>query len=116
MTQTATPNANVIANGAKLLGEVFIPGASLLMEGKFLNGIAHTAAGVGARLALGPVGLALVCADSFSKATTDKFLWDHVTDSYNSCVEKRKASAAAKAAKHEASASEIHEDAATASA
>lgn len=115
MTQTATQDANVIANGAKLLGEVFIPGASLLMEGKFLNGIAHTAAGIGARLALGPVGLALVCADSFSKATTDKFLWDHVSDTYNTCMEKRKASIAEKAAKQEAAAQEsVHEAAVTA--
>ena len=65
------------------------------MEGKFVNGIVHTAVGVGARLALGPVGLALVCADSFSKATTDKFLWDHVTDAYNARVEKKKAAAEA---------------------
>jgi hypothetical protein len=115
MTQTATQDANVIANGAKLLGEVFIPGASLLMEGKFLNGIAHTAAGIGARLALGPVGLALVCADSFSKATTDKFLWDHVSETYNTCMEKRKATAAEKAAKLEAAAQETaHETVATA--
>lgn len=113
MTQTATQDANVIANGAKLLGEAFLPGASLLMEGKFVNGIAHTAAGFGARLALGPVGLALVCADSFSKATTDKFLWDHVTETYNTCMEKRKASVAAKAAKAEET---VHEETVVAAA
>jgi len=71
---------NVISNGAKLVGETLLPGASLLMDGKFVNGVAHTAIGLGAKMALGPIGLLLVCADSFSKSTTDKFIWDHVSD------------------------------------
>jgi hypothetical protein len=36
----------------------------------------------------------LVCADSFSKSVTDKFLWDHVKDG----IEARKQAKAAKAA------------------
>jgi hypothetical protein len=39
----------------------------------------------------------LVCADSFSKSVTDKFLWDHVKDG----IEARKAAKAAKAAQVE---------------
>lgn len=78
MTTESVANVEKLSNGAKLLGETIVPGASLLMDGKFVNGAAHAAVGLGARLALGPVGVLLVCADSFSKSTTDKFLWDHL--------------------------------------
>lgn len=93
--------SNVLVNGAKLIGEAVLPGASLLMDGKFVNGAAHSVAGLGARAALGPLGVALICADSFSKSVTDKFLWDHMSDAYKFTTEKR---AAAKAAKAEAKA------------
>jgi len=95
MAQTDTQNVSVLANGAKLFGETVIPGASLLMDGQFCNGIIHTAVGVGARLALGPIGLVLVCADSFSKSTTDKTLWDHVNSAYKARAEKKAAKEAA---------------------
>lgn len=100
--QTNNTNpANAIVNGVKLVGETLLPGTSLLLDGKFVNGAAHAAAGIGARLALGPLGVVLVCADSFSKSVTDKFLWDHVSDAYKATTEKR---AVAKAAKAEAKA------------
>jgi hypothetical protein len=93
--------SNILANGAKLIGEAVLPGASLLLDGKFVNGAVHSVAGLGARAALGPLGVALICADSFSKSVTDKFLWDHMSDAYKFTTEKR---AAAKAAKAEAKA------------
>lgn len=97
-----TNAASVLANGAKLIGETVLPGASLLLDGKFVNGAVHTVAGLGARIALGPIGVALICADSFSKSVTDKNLWDHASEAYKANAEKR---AAAKAAKEEAKAS-----------
>jgi len=96
MSQTETTGLTTIANGAKLLGETILPGTSLLMDGQFVNGIAHTAVGIAARLAFGPVGLLLVCADSFSKSTTDKNLWDHVSGAYKDYSDKKKASDAEK--------------------
>mgnify|MGYP000016332933 CR=1 FL=1 len=99
MAQADQSGVNTIANGAKLIGETCIPGASLLMDGQFVNGAAHAAVGIAARLALGPVGLFLVCADSFSKSTTDKTIWDHVSGAYKEHSEKKQA---AKAAKEEA--------------
>lgn len=100
--QQANANpSNILANGAKLIGEAVLPGASLLLDGNFVNGAAHSVAGLGARAALGPLGVALICADSFSKSVTDKFLWDHMSDAYKFTTEKR---AAAKAAKAEAKA------------
>jgi len=104
---------NVLANGAKLIGETVLPGTSLLLDGKFVNGALHTAAGIGARLALGPIGVVLVCADSFSKSVTDKYLWDHVSTAYHENAEKR---AAAKAAKAEAKAAAEAEAEATVAA
>lgn len=92
--QTQTNPMTVVTNGVKLVGETVVPGASLLLDGQFVNGAAHVAAGLGARLAFGPIGLLLVCADSFSKSVTDKFLWDHVKDT----IDARKAAKAAKAA------------------
>ena len=96
MTQTETSGLNAITNGAKLFGETLLPGTSLLMDGQFVDGIAHSVVGLAARVALGPLGLVLVCADSFSKSTTDKNLWDHISGAYNEHNEKKKAAAAEK--------------------
>ena len=96
-----TNASSVLANGAKLVGESVLPGASLLLDGKFVNGALHSVAGFGAKMALGPIGVALICADSFSKSVTDKNLWDHASEAYQANAEKR---AAAKAAKAEAKA------------
>jgi hypothetical protein len=111
-TVQQTNPSDILANGAKLVGETILPGASLLLDGKFINGAAHSLLGLGARAALGPVGVVLICADSFSKSVTDKFLWDHMSDAYKFTTEKR---AAAKAAKEEAKASAAAEAAVTAS-
>lgn len=83
----------VLTNGAKLFGETFIPGASLIMDGKVVNGAVHAVLGLGARAALGPVGFAVVAADSYSKSVTDKHLWDHVNDIYARVRDRRKADA-----------------------
>jgi len=66
-----------LTNGVKLIGEAFLPGASLLMDGKLAEGAAHAVVGIGARLALGPIGALVVAADSFSKSVADKNLWDY---------------------------------------
>jgi hypothetical protein len=108
----STNAGNVLANGAKIIGETVLPGASLLLDGQFVNGALHSVAGIGARIAFGPIGVVLVCADSFSKSVTDKSLWDHASGAYQANVEKR---AAAKAAKAEAkAAAEAEKEAAVA--
>lgn len=71
---------SAITNGVRLVGESFLPGASLLMEGKLLNGAAHAVVGLGFRAVLGPAGFLLAAADSYSKVVSDKYLWDHVSD------------------------------------
>jgi hypothetical protein len=72
--------SKVFANGVKLVGEAFLPGASLLLDGNLGNGVVHAVVGFGARLALGPVGFIVVAADSFSKSVTEKYLREHVTE------------------------------------
>ena len=74
-TQAQTVKQNAVTdNAVKLVGEAFVPGASLLMDGKILHGGAHLAVGILAKMALGPIGLALVVANSFSQSTTGKNL------------------------------------------
>jgi hypothetical protein len=80
MTTQAQTHSKVTENAVKLVGEAFVPGASLLMDGKILNGGAHLVVGVLAKMALGPIGLALVVANSFSQSTTGKNLIKQVTD------------------------------------
>ena len=66
-----------LTNGVKLVGEAILPGASLLMDGKFAEGAGHVVVGIGARIVLGPIGALIVAADSFSKSVADKNLWNY---------------------------------------
>jgi hypothetical protein len=71
------PKQATIDNAIKLLGEVFVPGASLLMDGKIVSGSAHLIVGTWAKAAIGPVGLAIVVANSFSESATGMNLLKH---------------------------------------
>lgn len=68
-----------IQNAVKLLGEAVMPGASLLMDGKILTGGAHLLAGALAKVALGPLGVALVIANSYALSSTGKSLLKQFT-------------------------------------
>lgn len=61
-------------NAIKLAGEAILPGASLLMDGQILHGGLHLIAGAVAKAFLGPVGIAVVIANSYSNSTTGKNL------------------------------------------
>jgi hypothetical protein len=84
----------MLVNGVKLAGETVLPGASLLLDGKVANGLVHTLLGFGARAALGPVGLLIVAADSFSKSVTDKHLWAHLSDAADAARSREQAPSA----------------------
>ena len=71
--------SHTVENAVKLVGESVVPGASLLMDGKILAGGAHMVLGAWARMALGPVGLALVIANSYAQSTTGKNLLKQFT-------------------------------------
>ncbi|HTW50389.1 MAG TPA: DUF6072 family protein [Stellaceae bacterium] len=73
---------NVLGNSIKLLGEVFVPGASELLEGKLGSGAAHFLIASAAALALGgavPVlaGMTVLAvkADSFSRSVNGRSLF-----------------------------------------
>lgn len=79
----ASDSTRTLANGAKLVGETLLPGSSLLMDGRIGEGASHALVGIGARLALGPIGVLgsiLVAANSFSKSVADRNLWDRDAD------------------------------------
>lgn len=77
--EASKPRDSAGQNAVKLVGEVFVPGASLLLDGKILEGGAHLLAGVAARAYLGPIGLAIVIANSYAKSTTGKNLLKQFT-------------------------------------
>jgi hypothetical protein len=69
--------ARVLANALKFAGEtMFLPGSSLMWEGRLGSGILHTVAAVVAGGVLGPIGTMMVVANSFSKSVNDKHLWE----------------------------------------
>jgi hypothetical protein len=68
-----------VENGVKLVGETFLPGTSLMIDGDIKSGLAHAAIGLLARAALGPVAWFAVAADSYSRSVTGKGLIDHLS-------------------------------------
>ena len=68
-----------VENGVKLVGETFLPGTSLMIDGDIKSGLAHAAIGLLARAALGPVAWFAVAADSYSRSVTGKGLLDHLS-------------------------------------
>jgi len=70
----------VLKNGAKVLGELILPGTSLLMEEKLPQGMAHVGAAVAAKLAFGAPAVALVAANSLSMSITGKGLYGHLME------------------------------------
>jgi len=76
-----------VLNAAKLYAESrLLPGGSLLVEGKVVEGGAHTALWLGTRLAgglVGSVGWMLVAANSYSRSVSGKHLHEHVAEFFN---------------------------------
>ncbi|HEY4562817.1 MAG TPA: DUF6072 family protein [Thermoanaerobaculia bacterium] len=71
----------VVENGVKLMGERFLPGTSLMMDGDIKGGLVHAALGLAARAAFGPVAWFAVAADSYSRSVTGKGLIEHLAAS-----------------------------------
>jgi len=71
------PSSSTIDNALRLFGEAFVPGASLLMKGEIVSGSAHLIIGSWAKVAIGPIGHALVIANSYTEASTGKSLLKH---------------------------------------
>ena len=76
---TPHEDTHTVHNAVKLVGEAFVPGASLLLDGKILPGAAHLLVGVVAGMALGPIGWGLVIANSYASSVTGKNLLKQFT-------------------------------------
>lgn len=53
---------------------LLVPGTSLLAKGDYKAGLAHAGVGLAAKLALGPLGVLLVAANSYCKSKTGEGL------------------------------------------
>ena len=68
------------ANALKIASEYFVgPGTSQVLAGNIGSGLIHFGAGIVAKSLLGPLGVLLVCANSYSNATTDRHLYQQFT-------------------------------------
>jgi hypothetical protein len=78
------PDSGTVGNFIKLAGEMILPGASGLVDGDIKAGAGHTLLGVAGCALLGPVGLLLVKANSYSYSVSEKHLHQHVMDLFPS--------------------------------
>ena len=70
-----------VVNGVKFVANVVIvPGASQIVEGKVVEGIAYAGSGLVARSLLpgllGPIGWLAVALDSYSYSASGRHLWE----------------------------------------
>jgi len=71
-------DAPVLTNALKVAGEgLIVPGASLVVDGDLKGGAIHIAGAYVARALIGPIGWALVAADSYSVSVSGKHLHQH---------------------------------------
>jgi len=78
--------SDVVGNGVKLVGEVILPGASQMLDGRIGSGLLHTLASGLAIAALGPIGGLVSVAvrlNSFSSSVNNRNLWDLTSESIN---------------------------------
>lgn len=76
----AQKNLDALNLGLKAAGEVVVPGGSNLIKGDFKQGGIHAALGLLAKIWFGLPGLALVSADSFTKAVSGQHLFELLGD------------------------------------
>lgn len=66
-----------VARVTKSVLDLGIPGFSLYVDGDITDGLVHTAAGLGASILLGgPIGMWLAAANSISRSSSGKNLWE----------------------------------------
>jgi hypothetical protein len=83
MREAIMAEGGTVENAVKLAGEVvFLPGTSQLLDGNMISGAVHATLGYIARALLGPPGLILIAANSFSKSVTGKHLYNHIMDPF----------------------------------
>ena len=73
-----TVPVNPVATGVAFASEALFPGGSNLVKGDLKQAGIHAALGYAAAAFVGPIGLILVSANSFTKALTGRNLGEYV--------------------------------------
>ncbi len=73
---SATDNLQTVKTGLQFASEVVIPGGSHLVNGDLKQAGIHAALGILAGAVFGPVGVIVVAANSFARATTGHHLYE----------------------------------------
>ena len=80
------PDSGAAGNTLKLVGEAVLPGASNLADGEIKTGAGHALLGAVAGSLLGPLGLMVVKANSFSYSVSEKHLHQHAGEALSSAT------------------------------
>ena len=81
MADVNTTPSDVFANGARLVGDVVLPGVSQVVNGDIKSGTAHAAVALAAGAVLGgllvPVVWAAAGLNSYSRSVTGRNVFEH---------------------------------------
>lgn len=75
-SQENSPQA--LKTGVEFASELVVPGGSNLVEGNLVQGGIYVVLGLVARSIFGLPGVIAVSADSFTKATTGRHIYEHL--------------------------------------
>ena len=81
-----------LGKAVKVTLDIGVPGFSRYMDREYQEGALHTLLGLAAGIAMGPLGVWLVAANSISRSTTGIHLWEHLSSREEEQGETRKAS------------------------
>jgi hypothetical protein len=70
-------NDSTIARVTKSVVDIGVPGFSCYMDRDYSAGVLHTLGGLGASMVLGPVGMWMFAANSISRSSSGRNLWEH---------------------------------------
>ena len=73
-----TQRPDLLRQGVDFASELIVPGGSNLVEGNLKVGVIHAVLGLVAKSMFGLPGLIAVSANSFTKATTGRHLFEHL--------------------------------------
>jgi len=73
-------NEKPLSNAVGFASEYIVPGGSNLIKGDIKEGVFHVGLGLVAKAFFGLPGLLLVSANSLSKATTGRYIHEHLND------------------------------------
>ena len=73
---SATENLQTVKTGLQFASEAVIPGGSHLVNGDLKQAGIHAVAGIVAGALFGPLGVLVVAANSFARATTGHHLYE----------------------------------------